>query len=451
MKKRITAVVTAALSMLTMTTPMFSHAEKNEADFVIFGDNIAAGDIRGGTVEHNFGEILADYYGGTVTNYAESSLKSNELLDKITGLNDEQKNAVKGAEYVVINVGANDIARYSAVDLLQFCASKKLLNEGYTAADIPDDPTLDDLFTLVDEDALQTFASASVTNSFALLTRLRRISSNLCVSNDTYEGYLKNVVVDNINKSVAEIKKINPDAEIIVQNIYQPLQLPSDYIEYHTSGNSNYITLLNQIRSILEDIMKAFDEEVNASSGEYGYKVADVFTEFTSLDPSVIKNGDNPGNASYFVDIMGERLSDGDIQPNQKGHLAIAAEIIDTIGIKHTDLGLFSEIYENLEDKAAYPVIALKTYESAAGSEMLGDVNFDGIIDAVDASAILTEYAVTSVNSDAATFHARQTKCAMVSDDDVLDAIDASLVLTYYAYTSTNGNVSLEEFIKSQN
>ena len=67
-----------------------------------------------------------------------------------------------------------------------------------------------------------------------------------------------------------------------------------------------------------------------------------------------------------------------------------------------------------------------------------GDVNFDGVIDAIDASMVLTEYARTSAGQPE-TFTPRQKIAADWNDDGVVDAVDASAILEYYARTSTGG------------
>ena len=76
----------------------------------------------------------------------------------------------------------------------------------------------------------------------------------------------------------------------------------------------------------------------------------------------------------------------------------------------------------------------------------LGDVTDDGIIDGRDATAVLTEYAMTSTGKKSQ-FNEDQIKAADVNKDNIIDGRDATNILTYYAYTSTGHNISLEEFI----
>ena len=81
----------------------------------------------------------------------------------------------------------------------------------------------------------------------------------------------------------------------------------------------------------------------------------------------------------------------------------------------------------------------------------LGDVNNDRQINAVDASEVLTYYAMTSTNQNG-DFDANQKLAADVDRNGRINAVDASNILSYYAYTSTakEGIISMEEFMEKQ-
>ncbi|PWJ11794.1 dockerin type I domain-containing protein [Ruminococcus flavefaciens] len=66
----------------------------------------------------------------------------------------------------------------------------------------------------------------------------------------------------------------------------------------------------------------------------------------------------------------------------------------------------------------------------------MGDINDDGAVDSVDASAVLSYYAKISTDKEGG-FDDRQRKAADVDRNSVIDAIDASNILAYYAYLST--------------
>ncbi|MCQ2459117.1 MAG: leucine-rich repeat protein [Ruminococcus sp.] len=78
-----------------------------------------------------------------------------------------------------------------------------------------------------------------------------------------------------------------------------------------------------------------------------------------------------------------------------------------------------------------------------------GDINGDCTIDGIDASLILTEYAVTSAGGNK-TLNAKQSAFADINKDGVLDATDASCLLTYYAVESVSDkHTSLEDYVSS--
>ena len=78
----------------------------------------------------------------------------------------------------------------------------------------------------------------------------------------------------------------------------------------------------------------------------------------------------------------------------------------------------------------------------------LGDIDGNGIIDAVDASSVLAYYARISTNQEEG-YTESQKKAADVNNDGQVNAVDASNMLAYYAYASTaEGKVkSLAEFL----
>ena len=77
----------------------------------------------------------------------------------------------------------------------------------------------------------------------------------------------------------------------------------------------------------------------------------------------------------------------------------------------------------------------------------LGDVNTDGSVDALDASMVLSDYAMKATGHESI-FNAEQSKAADLNSDGAVDALDASLILSYYAYKATGGNQSITEYLK---
>ena len=85
-----------------------------------------------------------------------------------------------------------------------------------------------------------------------------------------------------------------------------------------------------------------------------------------------------------------------------------------------------------------------------APENKLGDINNDGLIDSVDASGILAEYARLSSNDAKGKFTDAQGKAADVDKNGLIDSVDASKVLAYYAYVSNTDNAkTIEEYLKT--
>ncbi|WP_295086599.1 leucine-rich repeat protein [Ruminococcus sp.] len=78
----------------------------------------------------------------------------------------------------------------------------------------------------------------------------------------------------------------------------------------------------------------------------------------------------------------------------------------------------------------------------------LGDIDNNGVIDAVDASKVLSYYARISTKQEGG-FSDSLKEAADVNKDGVIDAVDASKILSYYAYVSTTKEdvKSLEVFL----
>ena len=450
MKKTISVLLSAVMgiNMLSGLTSSVCAEEQTNRNFVIFGDSIAAG-YGLDEDEYNYGEICADYYGSEVENYAVSGYDTEDLLEVLSGLDAAQKKKVSDAGVIVISIGGNDMLGYASKYLINYAAKKGFLNEGYTIADIPENPSVSDLSKYVNimgQEGLMKYASSNANAAIELGSELKILCANLRLSSDKYEGVILNKTIPNIKKAVAQLRELNPDARIIVQTVYQPFQLEKSFIDAEFGNKATLVnTIVGQLRINLRQVMDTIKTEL---MNVEGIEIADVYYEFTSVADGVSQNANNPGHACYFVNTQTVAVdrNEADIHPNQKGHLAIASEIITTLGDVHDDDGLLSDIYKTLTDKYDYPLIALDTYKTAAGNIMLGDVNFDEKIDARDAAVVLSEYAGIATGTDTSLSEI-QASCADVDGDGKVMATDASRILEYYAYISSGKNESLEDFL----
>lgn len=444
MKKFLSFIMSTAVAVSSMAVMNTSAEGENVENMVIFGDSIARGYGLDPETEYTYGQICADYLGCNVENYAVDGLDSAELCTMLETLDDEKKQAVSDADVVVISIGGNDIIHYTSKTILDYAARRNFLKPEYTADDIPEDPGMYAMMNMINfrgEGSLQEYAESGLAAALDLNKELKSLSMNLRLTtgNNSYgenQGIIHNQIIPNIDKAVKTIDTINPDARIIVQTVYQPMQFSPEFVKSEY-GDGNYSMMLTQLREDFNLVMDTFREELKTIDG---IEVADVFYQFTSLKQLSDSCVATPGYAYYFTNIQEPLESENggktkDFHPNQKGHLAIASTILDVIGVKNTDLNsLYTKVFKNISDNKYYPTIAYRTFMN--GIDLVpGDVNGDGLIDTVDASAIRSEYALISAKKPE-TFDDRQNMIANVNHDQFVDTVDATVIQMYYAKLS---------------
>jgi len=442
MKRFLSAVVSAVLTVSSATAVLASAADEKQEKFVVLGDSIASG-FGLADSEHNYGELVADYYGGSVKNFAHSGDETTDLIKLLEEPSAEMTSSLKDADYVLVSIGGNDLIHYASTYLLNVCANVNVLKSGYTKDDIPADPTLDDITRLIDKDALKAYASANPIPMNSTVQKLRTHIVGTKEKNKLYDCVIEQQVIPNIEKINADIKAVNPDAKIVYQTIYDPLQFDKDY--YAATYTGNALTVMNLLIPVFTAVCDSYSSQLS-SADLGGAPIADVYNDITSVD----ENGQKYG--WYFTKIQEERDS-MDIHPTQAGHVAIAAKIIDTIGTKTDGGDLIVKTFDSLSAKDSYPAAAYETYKKVADTTLpsaeglkFGDPNNDGAVDAKDASFILAAYAKASTSGDNG-MTAEQKTAANVNGDALVDAKDASAILSYYSYVSTGGDKELSEFL----
>ncbi|MDE6427256.1 MAG: hypothetical protein K2K89_14130, partial [Ruminococcus sp.] len=89
----------------------------------------------------------------------------------------------------------------------------------------------------------------------------------------------------------------------------------------------------------------------------------------------------------------------------------------------------------------------LTVYLRKSATLNLGDVNNDGLVNSVDASLVLTEYALLSTENGTGEFTTEQNTTADLNKDGQINASDATLILMYYAYLSTGNETESKDSI----
>ncbi len=434
MKKFISAVLSASLAVSSMGVLYSSAAEVygDGSDIVIFGDSIAEGyDLNAS--ESNYGKIIADYMGGTVSNYAKAGDETADTIEKISSATD-----LKDAEVVIISSGANDMIHYSTNYMLSLFAKNNLLNDGYTVDNLPENPTFDQMMNMINTTALKEYV-LKIENQAILNAAISKLEAHLkMVEGDSgyqkYDRVIETQIVPNIEKMVSDIKAVNPNARIIVQTLYNPTQLEETYLNEKVP--SSYRQFIELLMPVFKNVIDSYNKQVSAVEG---IEIADVGNTFDAGSESTW----------YFTGFQDANVKEFKIHPNSAGHLAIAVNILNLLGEKSEDGGLLNLTYERLEKKDSYPASALEEYNKVAGTYVLGNIKTDSLIDPNDATAILSEYSKISTGSEG-TLSESAKKAADVNFDGIIDSNDASTILSYYSYISTGGTNSFKYFLNNK-
>lgn len=437
--KRIISAAMSAIMVVSSIGAVTANAEKygDGDNIVVLGDSIASGyGLKEN--EYSYAQIVADYMDGNLENYAVAGATSEETLAAIRSFDDEKKAQLAQADVVILSVGANDIMEYASRFLLEFGAGQNLLKDGYTLDNLPEKPSLNDVKTIMDRSKVSEYAKSDA-NIFTMNAALLRLRAHMIFTeaNQDYQKYdcvIRTRIIPNIEAIVAEIRSVNPNARIVLQTIYDPLQLQKEYCNANFSAS--YVRVINNVQLKFKDIMQAFSTQ---AKGIEGVEIADVHADFSSFS-------DNSDGCAWYFTKMQDGGSKTDIHPSQRGHVAIAATILDTLGEKRDDGGILNLTYMNLDDKESYPSYALARYNNVKGTYSLGEIDESGVFEPSDASLILTEYATLATTSHSSLPEYLQP-AADVNRDGEISPYDASLALSYYAYRATGGMNSLKRYL----
>lgn len=265
-------LVIAALSKGKMTQP--GTYEHKVVNYVALGDSIAKGygleDVEKESYVGRVAGALERRYGAVrVENFGKNGLRSDELLEILINpeheQHDEYMKAISDADIITLSIGSNDLLRYLSVNT-DFEEFKK---------------NGDRLFT----EACEKFS-------------------------------------ENIPKIIDVISKQAPNAQLFVNNIYNPcndisFHIPEEIVKNLDEMAETYIVQINQ-GFYTERVQSVFNQKNKGRRSEE-YVLVDVKSAFESSDEKLLN--------------MLIRWGDIDPHPNKEGHRVIAELIIPKISL----------------------------------------------------------------------------------------------------------------------
>ena len=329
--RKCLALVLVTLSLLVPVSSM--AAEPPLTKFSILGDSIASG-YGLANIEDSYGVIISREKSYSLTNNAVPGDTTTDLL-KVIRNNSSARKSVTDADVIAISIGGNDLIQ------LLFNA---------------------DTSTLID-------IMLNGVNSMAVTEATKMVTSNL-------------------DAICTEIRRLNPDAPVIFQTIYNPLYANKEYSSYASYAEMFVPVMMG----IMDNMCKKYQSVFTA----------DVYTAF-----------DNYYKANNSYDLI---QPDG-IHPSVKGHKLIADVLISKI---------------NELEKAGLISTAPEFYY------LLGDADGNNKISVSDATTIQKILAgILKVTNENATLLLDAT------EDSNVNIKDATAIQKHLADLDTNPNIGI--------
>jgi len=272
-KRLIKFIVSSAICILLSMQSSFIFAEETE-NIVLLGDSITTG-FGLSENELSYGDYLENYYNAEVNNFAVNGLTTQGLIDKLS--EEEVVSSITDADLICISIGGNDF-----LSIFQ-----KALSET-NDIQISSDGQMNISSEFVSKfimDYSSAFSAAAVS-----------ASENITQINDI-------------------IYSINPDADMIMQTVYNPFE----------SADEQKNTVLSSLKTFSSLYMTTLNNAVK----EVAPNTADIYLKF------------------YEKPYLYTNIENYDIHPNYLGHLLIAEEIVQTLQ-NDGDISVFTENIYNI-------------------------------------------------------------------------------------------------------
>lgn len=401
-----TACAVGALSLSTL------HAAADAArpvEVLALGDDCLA-EIAGGS---SAAEIMAAYFGGTSTNYAAVGTTSADLLSDLQS-DAALRQDVAEADVILVSVGVNDL-----LDAVF-----------YENPNLPDAASQTTLINLIR--SMPTEKALDVVN-YVL---------------DTLPGTVS-TINSNLQQVVSQIRRQNPQANVVVQTVNNPLAIDFNDADWLANISTNRQLATAELyfylnacleggsyeSSMLLDSTLTIPTGVNESIESLsGVSEADFYNAFVGAD----------GETGMAFEITNFANLDMTFSPVGQVVLAAAAicaddrftggnggaltEAYDAADPNHNLSAMRVSLYDTITDAAANTAV---TY-------IRGDIDGDTRITIQDSFQTLVAYA-NRMAGNTLDFTPAQRCAADVDDDHDLTIQDAFSILIYYA-TESAGN-----------
>ncbi|MDE6780770.1 MAG: hypothetical protein K2J40_04840 [Ruminococcus sp.] len=171
---------------------------------------------------------------------------------------------------------------------------------------------------------------------------------------------------------------------------------------------------------------------IGDAGGAHAWNIASIDGVYYLLDPTFDLYYSKISDCKYFL----RGTEDFDEYNRNTTHIPVSSE---------QEMSSLDYDYSSEDFIKNYPISDTKYVPKCK----TGDLNNDGFIDAVDASAILAAYCLLSTKNTSGLTEIQQS-VADVNGDGQINSVDASMVLQYYSYISTEEYIEPDKFFKEK-
>lgn len=321
---RFFTVITTIIFFIIFNLPVFADTN---VQYTALGDSIAAGYALQNSAD-GYAGLLSFELGLDVQNLGMPGLTSVQLLNDLQTLSNDKLEKLSASKLITVSIGSNDVL--SAFTNMSFENSPEF-------TEIMENGELDDPSKLFD------MISSVLDNDLEKMLV-------------PYVGVFEN----NLPLIIEKLKEINPDAQIVFTNFYNPyksIQIPQSGMD---------------MGEITDTLMVMMNDVLYLNSGE-DYKVADVYTPFEIA----YSEGKSPVNVSVLNTTFNV-----DPHPNEYGHMLIKDAILDVLSINalnsvNNDETIQETINEDVTEEIPAEITAFEIFSSDTQSDEQKIVNIN--------------------------------------------------------------------------
>ena len=256
-------------------------------------------------------------------------------------------------------------------------------------------------------------------------SELDRLSISLTIDNPIPDGYY---IPD--GATYWEVSANNPDLTVYLRKVETTTNTETT--------TTTEITTTTTITTKYTYSVRFVDEETEQIISGVRYVIVSYDLAHDLACP-IQTSGDTPKSYEFISDTAYVALPTTHEQTIADSYYVADGAERWELSAENPDLTVYLRKAENSTTTETTMTTATTTTETTTTTENIniGDVNDDGLINSVDASLVLIEYALLSTKDGIGEFTPEQNTIADLNKDGKINAVDASLIAMYYAYLST--------------